>query len=130
MIKGKYYWLPPVLWGCLIIMLSLLPGGKTNLQLFGIPYADKVGHFGMYAIWSFLIYHAFIRPDKLTPAKAFWLTILLSSLIGILLEYGQNTVFIGRSYELADMVANALGAVAGTIAGYIVIKKKSGEPNF
>ncbi len=126
MIKGKYYWLPPVLWGCLIIVLSLLPNGKTNLQLFGIPYADKVGHFGMYAIWSFLIYHAFIRPNKISRSKAFWSTILLSSLIGIALEYGQNTVTIGRSYELADMVANALGAITGTVMGFLLIKMSSG----
>ncbi len=115
--------MPPVLWGCLIIVLSLLPGGKTNLQLFGIPYADKVGHFGMYAIWSFLIYNAFFRPNKLTRPQAFWSTIILSTLIGIALEYGQNTVTIGRSYELADMVANALGAISGSLFGYWVIKK-------
>ena len=125
MIKGKYYWLPPVLWGCLIIVLSLLPGGKTNLQLFGIPHADKIGHFGMYAIWSFLIYHAFIRPDRLTHAQAFWSTILMSSLIGMALEFGQSTVMIGRSYELADMMANALGAITGAVMGYWLIKKIS-----
>ena len=123
MMKGKYFWLPPVLWGCLIIVLSLLPGGKTHLQLFGIPHADKIGHFGMYAIWSFLIYQAFVRPENISRSKAFWSTILLSSLIGIVLEYAQNTVTIGRSYELADMVANALGAVTGSLVGYWWIKK-------
>ncbi len=77
----------------------------------------------MYAIWSFLIYQAFFRPNKLSPTQAFWLTIILSTLIGIALEYGQDTVTIGRSYEFADMLANTLGAISGSLFGYWVFKK-------
>src|SRR5512135_764993 len=39
-------WLPVFLWGLVILVLSLMPGGPGNMMLFGIPHFDKVGHFG------------------------------------------------------------------------------------
>jgi len=116
----KFRWLPPLLWGLLIAVLSLIPGGTGSLQLFGIPYADKIGHFVMYAIWAFLIFHSFDGHPNVSPSRAFWLTIILGTVVGILLEYGQYAMTLGRTFETADMLLNGLGSICGSLAGRVL----------
>ena len=120
---GKYNWLPPIGWGALITILSLIPGGAGHLQLFGIPHADKLGHFGMYAIWAFLFNRTFTSATGSTPLRSFWKAFILCTLIGIVLEFGQDLLRSGRSYEIADMMANGLGALAGSMVSFFFRKK-------
>src|SRR4030095_14132133 len=122
MIKGKLRWIPPVLWGAVIIILSLLPGGVGNLQFLGIPHIDKIGHFGMYGIWAFLIFNALSGNKNITLQKVFWLTFVVGTTVGIILEYGQYTLTSGRSFEIGDMIANGLGSFMGALAGILFQK--------
>lgn len=117
--------LPPVVWGLVIFVLSLMPGGQGNMLLFGIPHFDKVGHFGMYAIWAFLIYMALSGYPLLSPGKAFWTSVLIGAITGVALEYGQYFMHQGRSFELADMIANAFGAVIGSVCGFWYFNRKN-----
>lgn len=117
--------LPPVLWGLVIFVLSLMPGGQGDMLLFGIPHFDKVGHFGMYAIWAFLIFMALSGSPLLSKTKAFWISVLLGACTGVALEYGQYFMHQGRSFELADMIANAFGALMGSICGFLYVSWKS-----
>ncbi len=118
-------WLPPVLWGLVIFVLSLMPGGQGNMLLFGIPHFDKVGHFGMYAIWAFLIFMALCGYPLISKTKAFWISVLLGAVTGVALEYGQYFMHQGRSFELADMIANAFGAVIGSVSGFLYFSRKN-----
>ena len=115
-ISWKFHWISALVWGSLIITLSLMPGGRGEMLIFGIPHFDKVGHFGMYGIWAFFVFIAF-RSGQSFSGKAFWLAVSITTLTGIILEYGQFAFASGRSYELADMVANMFGAIAGVLAG-------------
>jgi VanZ family protein len=113
--KNLNPWMLPVAWGAVILFLSLLPGGRGPSILFGIPHFDKVGHFIMYGIWAFLIFRPlFTQTD--CKRKSFWLSFLIISAIGIALEFGQDTITQGRSFEYADMLANAAGAFVGSSA--------------
>ncbi len=103
-----------------------MPGGGGNLNLFGIPYFDKVGHFGMYAVWTFLFYHALSGNAKRSKWRSFWIAILLGAVTGIILEFAQQFMNQGRSYELADMIANALGAISGATTGLLYFDRKKG----
>ena len=117
--------LPPVLWGLVIFVLSLMPGGQGNMLLFGIPHFDKVGHFGMYAIWAFLIFMALSGYPLASKTKAFWISVLLGAFTGVALEYGQYFMHQGRSFELADMIANAFGALIGSLCSYLYFSRKN-----
>lgn len=108
-------WLPALLWGIVIFVLSLMPGGNADKMMFGIPHFDKIGHFGMYAVWAFLVFSA-LSGKRLR--FAFFFTLVLCGLSGVLLEFGQYYLASGRSFEVADMVANALGAIAGLLVGW------------
>jgi VanZ family protein len=102
-----------------------MPGGPGNLNLFGIPYFDKIGHFGMYAVWTFLFLRALSTGEGMSLKKAFWMSLIIGTLTGVVLEYGQYFMAQGRSFELADMVANALGALIGSEVGYFYFLRKS-----
>jgi VanZ family protein len=110
--------LPALLWGFLILVLSLMPGEQTNLMMFGIPHFDKIGHFGMYAIWAFLVYYAFSGSNRISYRHAFLIAMVICGLAGILLEFGQYYFAKGRSFDLADMLANAAGAILGAFFGW------------
>lgn len=119
-------WLAPVIWGSIILVLSLMPGGPGGINLFGIPHFDKIGHFGMYAIWTFLITMASGPQRRSGDQQILWKITLFGSLAGILLEFGQYFMGKGRSFELADMVANALGAMAGVWIAGRYLRRKGG----
>ncbi|MBK9983250.1 MAG: VanZ family protein [Saprospiraceae bacterium] len=103
--------------GVLIAILSLIPGGPGNFNFLGIPYFDKVGHCGMYAVWAFLIFNAFAGNPGWSLRKAFWSTVILGTCVGVGLEFVQNMMALGRQFEILDMAANACGAFAGTLLG-------------
>ncbi|HEY3386947.1 MAG TPA: VanZ family protein [Saprospiraceae bacterium] len=117
-------WLPPVLWGLVILVLSLMPGGPGNMNLFGIPHFDKVGHFGMYAVWTFLIFRSISFNPNRTANQWLWISILVGASMGVILEIGQLTMHQGRSFELADMLANALVAGVGAWIGKLYFTRK------
>ena len=110
--------MPPFLWGLLIIILSLIPGGPGNLPLFDIPHIDKIGHFGMYTVWAFLVFRAFISGTGISRKKSMWFSFVILTLIGVTLEFGQDLLTDYRSYELSDMLANGLGSLVGSLVGY------------
>ncbi len=117
-------WLPAILWGVVIFVLSLMPGGNADKMMFGIPHFDKIGHFGMYAGWAFLVFSA-LSQSKLR--FSFLFTLLLCGMSGVLLEFGQYYLASGRSFEVADMVANALGAVAGLLVAWKIRRLRAGR---
>ena len=79
----------------------------------------------MYAVWTFLIFRTFSVDPWMTSKKAFWISVLIGAVTGVILEYGQYFMGQGRSFEFADMVANALGALIGSEAGYIYFLRKN-----
>lgn len=115
------YWFWPVAWGLLILVLSLMPGGPGHV-MFGIPHFDKVAHFGMYAVWTFLIVRALVAVSGYSARQSLWVAIWIGSLAGIGLEFGQLFMHQGRSFEVADMLANAVGALVGAWAGPKLLK--------
>ena len=95
------------------------------MNLFGIPHFDKVGHFGMYMIWTFLVYYASTAVGGNPSGKTFWKAVLVGAIIGVALEYGQKFMHQGRSFEAADMIANTLGALIGALGGVLWRKLKN-----
>lgn len=89
---------------------------------------DKIGHFGMYAIWTFLVFLAWKGNSFFTDDKVMWLIFLFGTLTGAGLELVQNTIFIGRTFELWDMVANGAGSLTGVFTGNLLAKKTTKRP--
>ena len=121
--KNIYRWIPAILWGILLAFLSLMPGKQGDFFFFGIPHIDKFAHFGMYAVWAFFVYYAWNGNSALNKVSIMWLTALIGALVGVLFEFGQDATRLGRSFEIMDMVANAIGALAGSYLSLLLNRK-------
>lgn len=74
-----------------------------------VPHLDKVAHFGLYAILGSAL--AWVRLERASPLPHV-LLIVLGILYGLSDEIHQAYV-PGRSPDIADLVADALGVIVG-----------------
>jgi VanZ family protein len=89
-------------WATTIVWLSLTPSPPT----IDLEQGDKLGHllgYGALMFWFCQLYPA--RRTRLAYALGF-------AALGVALEFAQGALGY-RSYELFDMVANALGVSLG-----------------
>ena len=115
----------PILW--LLAMAAtitgeLLPGNSTPMTWIAATHInDKTLHFAAYALLAFIPAFGFRLRHGIPLA-------LSMILLGIALEFGQSLV-PSRSFELADMMANALGVFAGIVVALVGrVSMPAGEP--
>jgi VanZ family protein len=95
-----------------VIVGELLPGDSAPMVLLSSTnISDKVFHFVAYMGLAFLPMLGFRPLAGIACAGSM-------ILLGIALEFAQ-TLVPGRSYEVADMVANTLGVCTGIAAGLL-----------
>lgn len=93
----------------LVTIASLLPSydvPEVNI----IPDFDKLVHFSMYALFSFLILWAW--PEKFRGKKQI-LPFLIVLAYGFFMEAMQRFTNLGRTFDLTDELANCLGFFPG-----------------
>ena len=94
------------------IVGELLPGNSMPMRWIAVTHInDKTLHFAAYATLAFIPVFGFRRRHGIPLA-------LSMVLLGIALEFGQSLV-PSRSFELADMMANALGVFAGIVVALV-----------
>lgn len=107
--RSYLYLLLPFLYAAIIFYLSSIP----KMPQF-VSEQDKVIHFIAYALFSALIAYALYK----AKFYSYWVLMLvawfLASVYGISDEYHQRLV-PGRSFEIADMYADSLGALLGSV---------------
>ena len=91
-----------------VTALSLMPGMPA-----GPEGSDKVRHFLAYAVLSGLAVFSIRYPRRLVHRAI--VVIVSASAYGVMMEFAQR--FVGRNFDVRDMVANAAGAIAGGILG-------------
>ena len=84
-----------------LVWLSLTPSPPT----LGFEQSDKLGHFGAYAVVMFWFSQLYGKTARVFFALGF-------IALGVGLEFAQDQVGF-RTYEAADMLANALGVLLG-----------------
>lgn len=96
----------------IVFLLLSLPGNKFPKQEIDFPI-DKLVHIILFAslVFSFLYYYekssiAFFKTNR---AKAY--TLLLCILYGIGMEFYQKYYVPSREFEIADMLADAIGVL-------------------
>ncbi len=93
----------------MILIISLISGSKLNqLKFIDIIGIDKVGHLVFYTMLSFLWSGACLRVKRYI-----FFVIFLCTTFGFLMEILQFYLFIGRSFELFDALANFTGVLIG-----------------
>ena len=112
-------WGPAVLWAAAIFWVSSRP----RVPLPPVWAADKVSHFGAYALLGLLLARG-TTSSGLAPGWA----VLLGVLYGASDELHQHFV-PGRSAEAADWAADSLGALAGVLLhSWLTPARRTGDP--
>ena len=95
-----------------VITGELLPGNSGVMRLVAATHInDKTLHFTAYTLLAFLPGFGF-KPGRGIPLA------LSMIFLGVALEFAQRLVPF-RGFEVADMVANALGVVAGMLLALV-----------
>jgi VanZ family protein len=79
------------------------------------PGIDKVAHLAIYAVFGALIARACWTTGSRSAARVVVLATLLATAYGLSDEVHQRFV-PGRQFELADLLADAIGSLAGALA--------------
>ncbi|MFN8237180.1 MAG: VanZ family protein [Chitinophagales bacterium] len=109
-------YLPAVLWSAFIFFLCFLPGNKLpEEEWLDKIHFDKIVHLFLYLILFLLIIHA--RKNGHTTPFYRTMAVFICLAQGILIECIQGSSLIeGRSFDVWDIAANAIGVSAGIIA--------------
>lgn len=115
---------PAVIWLIITIVLLTLPANDLpHSGLFDLPYFDKIIHSGMFFLLTFFFCYPFSKfPARQPVVSAIFNKIALYIVLyGILMEIVQKFCTIGRTFDITDILFDALGAFTGLLA----IKKYS-----
>lgn len=110
------------MWAAFILWLCLMPG--KDLPSVTIWEADKIGHFGVYIVLSFLMFYGWIKQSTASwfRTNTFFKILLITSCYGFAVEVMQELLTVDRHFDLLDALANAAGAVAGCFISVKLIK--------
>ena len=104
-----------------LVNVDSIPGGESILQF------DKIAHFGMFFVFSAVIYHDYYRMHQGRPNLYKWVLfgLVIPVIYGGLIEIAQEN-FFSRSGELLDFVADAFGSLSATVIAlfYLNVKRE------
>lgn len=95
-----------------VLYLTLLPGPGGG----PFRWSDKLQHFSAYLVLAFLA--ALAAPSR----RHAIIYAALLAVAGYALEWVQ--LLVGRSYDLGDALANALGCLAGLVLALLVARRR------
>lgn len=104
-------------WTILILVACLIPG--REVPDVHIPMIDKWVHFVIFGGFSFLWLCTFHKNNTTKSILIFLASVLLGYVVELLQGSG---ITAGRSYDVYDILADAIGGLMGVILFYILRK--------
>lgn len=107
----------------MILYVTLFPDPFPTVREFYFEGMDKVVHFIMFFVLSSAAYFdVYRRKDQyVKPSlKVALYIVLFTILIGAITEIAQGVMGLGRTYSNMDLLADAIGAILGTILSNIL----------
>ena len=114
-------WTPAALWAVLIFVMSSVPG--QSLPPLPAWNFDKLVHALVYAILAGLCLLALGRGVHLPGGRMVALAALIATLYGVSDELHQ-LLTPGRSADVLDVVADAVGALIGALASSTFVGRR------
>ena len=106
--------LPGIAWFFIIVVLTCMPG-KDVPQITWLDhiYFDKWVHAGMFGGLTFLFCWPFYHSGYTKQQRLYYFIkiALVSSLLGLLIEFVQKFYVTSRDFELLDWAADSIGAL-------------------
>ena len=111
------YLLLSILWFLIIIYLMLFYSPSSS-DIPKFPFIDKIIHFFLFFIQSFLISKSLISYQKNLINKYKFSILSILILFAIIIEYQQYFISF-RTYDIYDMSANVIGILTGVF--YVIL---------
>jgi VanZ family protein len=108
-------------WACVIFYLSHLPGVDVPPLFFG---KDKLFHAMVFGILGFFALGAMKATGDGYRMFQPWLAVVLVIIYGVLDEFHQHFV-PGRTPDIYDLMADAVGGMLGVWVSYRFIKART-----
>lgn len=106
---------PGILWTALIFyLLSMDTSGANEFSLLKVYGMDKLIHFTLFAILTFLWGAYSFSRQTVHAAQIMLLIIILASTYGMGMEYYQK-YFTNRNFSYWDGLADAIGSLVGAL---------------
>ena len=107
------YWLFSIITTLLILWLTLMPDSLGDDAPTLFPGADKVVHAIMFGFLSVMLLLDYQRKHgwRETGSGVMLIAAFISSALGILIEFIQRWMAMGRGFDPGDMVADVAGVV-------------------
>jgi len=109
-----YLWL-------IFIFILLVIKINQNGMVDSISYFDKIVHFFLFGILSFLIFINYQKKENLK--NIFWLSLVISSVYALLMEFIQYFL-PWRTCSLDDFVVGFFGSLFFSMLSYFLYVKK------
>lgn len=120
------FW-PAIFWSAIIIILLSIPGSDLpeETSFLSIPYFDKWVHLGIFALFVVLwCWYVNARRPATRRTGSFICITIIAILLGYIMELVQKYFVPNRDYDLWDVVADAVGALAGLLISLKIFAKK------
>lgn len=115
-----YYIFPPSLLAVAIYLVCLAPPDEIQkIHPWAFPGADKLDHFVAFGTLSLLVIRGWQR-EKMPPIDLHLFVWLLCTFYGIVIEVQQLLGGV-RSFEVADILADAIGALLGQSVWHLLM---------
>ena len=114
---------PAIIWSVIIFLLLVMPPinlrNKEPLTFSGL---DKAIHFFLFGmmVWLWSYYQLQLTSSGSLFLRKLVTIIIVATVYGIAMEYVQG--WVGRDFDVWDMVADAAGAVA--VGSWLFIQKR------
>lgn len=118
--------IPAVLFSIFIIVVILLAdlGSLGFLKhLYDFPHGDKLGHFTLFGILSFLILIAVLRSGRSTDSRRAIVYVPLILTLLITVEEISQVFIANRTFSFLDLVFSCAGTFLGAWLAWIIAGK-------
>ena len=107
---------PAILWGLIILILMGMPGNDIpKMPWLEHLHFDKAVHFFLYAVFTILLIRGFKNQTSFIFLQKYSIisALVIGIFYGAILEYLQGVLFIERTSDINDLIANIIGSLGG-----------------
>jgi VanZ family protein len=112
-----------IAWFVFITVLLMIPSKFPEIIEFDLIGTDKLVHLTFFFLLVYLLEKPILKLTDLPVQKWLFYISLFGIFYGIAVEYIQKYFIPNRSFDVGDIIADAVGSIAAYIVGMVLRKR-------